>query len=77
MEAEMQTDRKREETLRAIGRMGLLDDNLMILAFDRNIEAAELMLNIILRRNDLKVMEVVSQREMFWEQAFLYTILTG
>ena len=43
--------------------MCLLDDNLMTLVFDRNIEATELLLNIILQRGDLKVLEVAAQRE--------------
>lgn len=63
METEKQADLKREETLKAIEQLCLLDDNLMILAFDRNIEATELLLNVILQRNDLKVLEVVAQRE--------------
>lgn len=58
-----QVDLKREETLKAIETLSLLDDNLMTLVFDRNIEAAELLLNVILQRNDLKVLEVVAQRE--------------
>ena len=43
---------KRKETLKAISEMCLLDDNLMTLVFDRNIEATELLLNIILPRTD-------------------------
>ncbi len=35
----------------------------MALVFDRNPEATELLLNIILQRSDLKVLEVVGQRE--------------
>ena len=58
-----QADLKREETLKAIETMSLLDDNLMTLVFDRNKEATELLLNVILRRDDLKVLEVVAQRE--------------
>ena len=54
---------KRKEAQKAISEMCLLDDNLMTLVFDRNIEATELLLNIILQRNDLKVLEVVGQRE--------------
>ena len=54
---------KRNEVLKAVGEMCLLDDNLMTLVFDRNIEATELLLNIILQRSDLKVLEVVGQRE--------------
>lgn len=63
MDTENQKALKRKETLRAISEMCLLDDNLMTLVFDRNIEATELLLNIILQRNDLKVLEVVGQRE--------------
>ncbi len=58
-----QADVKRKETLKAIETLSLLDDNLMTLVFDRNIEATELLLNVILQRDDLKVLEVVAQRE--------------
>ena len=58
-----QTDVKRKETLKAIETLSLLDDNLMTLVFDRNIEATELLLNVILQRDDLKVLGVVAQRE--------------
>ena len=54
---------KRKGILKAIAELSLLDDNLMTLVFDRNIEATELLLNVILQRNDLKVLEVVGQRE--------------
>lgn len=60
MGTEKQAGLKREETLKAIEQLCLLDDNLMVLAFDRNIEATELLLNAILQRNDLKVLEVVA-----------------
>lgn len=63
MVAENTTDLKRKETLKAIETLSLLDDNLMTLVFDRNIEAAELLLNVILQRDGLKVLEVVAQRE--------------
>lgn len=63
MISENQTDLKRKETLKAIEALSLLDDNLMTLVFDRNIEATELLLNVILQRDDLKVLEVVAQRE--------------
>jgi len=53
----------RKEVLEAIGKLCLLDDNLMTLVFDRNIEATELLLDIILQRDDLKVLEAVGQRE--------------
>ncbi len=52
-----------EEDLRMLAGFSLLDDDFMTIVFDRNIEAAELILNIILHRNDMKVIEVVAQRE--------------
>lgn len=63
MEIKRQADLEYEEELQAIAGLRLLDDDLMTLVFDRNIEAAELLLNVILQRNDLKVAEVVAQRE--------------
>lgn len=56
-------DLRMQENLQAIAKLRLLDDDLMTLVFDRNIEATELLLNIILQRDDLKVLEVVAQRE--------------
>ncbi len=41
----------------------LLDDEFMTIVFDRNTETTELLLNIILGRNDMEVTEVVAQRE--------------
>ena len=46
-----------------LSNLRLLDDDMMTLVFDKNIEATELLLNIILQRTDLKVLEVVAQRE--------------
>lgn len=63
MDTESQKQLEKQETLEAIKKLNLLDDNLMTLVFDRNIEAAELLLNVILQRNDLKVLEVIAQRE--------------
>ena len=56
-------DKRMQENLQIISKLRLLDDDLMNLVFDKNIEATELMLNIILQRTDLKVLEVVAQRE--------------
>jgi len=56
-------DIKREKTLKTIEKLCLFDDDLMTLVFDKNIVATELLLNIILQRDDLKVVEVVAQRE--------------
>lgn len=63
VDAEKQKELKKKETLEAIKKLSLLDDNLMTLVFDRNIEATELLLNVILQRNDLNVLEVIAQRE--------------
>jgi hypothetical protein len=41
----------------------LFDDDFMSLVFDKNVEAAELLLNVILEREDIKVIEVIGQRE--------------
>lgn len=35
----------------------------MSIVFDRNIEAAEFLLNTILERKDIEVLEVIGQRE--------------
>ena len=56
-------DIRMQENLQMISKLRLLDDDLMNLVFDKNIEATELLLNIILQRSDLKVLEVVAQRE--------------
>lgn len=63
MDTQERMERKRKEDLEAIEKLCLLDDNLMTLAFDRNIEATELLLDVILQRSDLKVLEVTAQRE--------------
>lgn len=66
-------NRKRKETklreelseanLNLLAGFRLLDDDFMTIVFDRNIEATELVLKIILSRADLKVLEVIAQRE--------------
>ncbi|MBO5337626.1 MAG: PD-(D/E)XK nuclease family transposase [Lachnospiraceae bacterium] len=56
-------DLRMQENLQAVAKLRLLDDDLMTLVFDKNIEATELLLNILLQRKDLKVLEVVAQRE--------------
>lgn len=53
-------DTRMQENLQIISKLRLLDDDLMNLVFDKNIEATELLLNIILQRSDLKVLEVVA-----------------
>jgi hypothetical protein len=44
--------------------LDLFDDNLMSLVFDGNNEATELLLKIILKRDDITVISVVGQREL-------------
>ena len=51
------------ENLQMISKLRLMDDDLMRLVFDKNVVATELLLNIVLQRSDLKVLEVVAQRE--------------
>jgi len=48
---------------RIIDEMCLFDDDLMSVAFDGNIPAAELLLKILLKQDDIKVVSVVGQRE--------------
>ena len=44
--------------------MSLFDDDLMSMVFDGNIEATELLLRIILKKDDIQVISVVGQREL-------------
>ena len=53
----------REEDLRLLEGFRLLDDDFMTMVFDENIEATELLLNIILERDDLRVTRVEVQKE--------------
>lgn len=53
----------KEEDLKLLAGLRLLDDDFMTMVFDRNTEAAGLVLNIILGRDDMEVIEVVAQRE--------------
>lgn len=46
-----------------IDRLRLMDDDFMTVVFDNNIEAAQLLLGILLKRSDLIVTEVTAQRE--------------
>ena len=50
-----------EETLKILDELCLLDDDFMTMVFDENIEATELLLNIILKRDDMKVIKVEKQ----------------
>lgn len=56
--------RLREEDLQRLRGFRLMDDDFLGIVFDGNIEATELLLNIILGRNDMVVTQVVGQREI-------------
>lgn len=51
------------EDLERLRRFRLMDDDFMSKVFDKNIEATQLLLNIILERKDIKVISVDAQRE--------------
>lgn len=55
--------KNKEENLNLLEGFCLLDDFFMTIVFDRNIGATEFILNIILGRDDLEVIEVAAQRE--------------
>lgn len=55
--------RGKEEALKLLEEFCLLDDFFMMIVFDRNISATGFILNIILGRDDLEVIEVAAQRE--------------
>lgn len=52
-----------EETLEAVEKLCLFDDDFMSLVFERNYEATEYLINTILERGDLRVINVVGQKE--------------
>ena len=52
------------ELEKAIDDLTLFDDDLMSKVFDGNIEAAELLLKIVLERDDIKVKRVKGQVEL-------------
>ena len=60
-EEEIRQDTKTVEQI--VDDMDLFDDDLMSMVFDGNIEATELLLKIILKKNDIIVVSVVGQRE--------------
>lgn len=61
------TEEEIRQDTRTVGQivddMNLFDDDLMSMVFDGNIEATELLLKIILKKNDIIVISVVGQRE--------------
>ena len=58
---ELQQDNRTVEQI--VDDLNLFDDDLMSMVFDGNIEATELLLRIILKRDDIEVISVVGQRE--------------
>lgn len=52
-----------KEDLERLSKLRLMDDDFMSKVFDKNIEATQLLLNIILERTDIKVLSVEAQRE--------------
>ena len=50
-----------EETIHILEQLRLFDDDFMTKVFDENIGATELLLNIILERNDMEVIKVEKQ----------------
>ena len=53
-----------KKDLERLQRLRLMDDDFMTICFDNYIEGAELLLKIILDRDDLKVSEVKTQKEL-------------
>lgn len=58
---ELQTEKSIDKI---IDEMTLFDDDLMSMVFDENIPAAELLLKIVLKRDDIEVISVIGQKEL-------------
>lgn len=54
---------RKQELNETIDGFSLFDDDFMGIVFDRNVEATEFLLNTILERDDIEVLEVIGQRE--------------
>lgn len=63
MSAENEEGVNAQELNETVDGLSLFDDDFMSIVFDGNIEATEFLLNIILERDDLEVVEVIGQRE--------------
>lgn len=59
MLAENESDTRKRELNKTIDNFTLFDDDFMGVVFDQNIEATEFLLNTILERDDMKVIEVI------------------
>ena len=53
-----------ENVEQIIDNLTLFDDDLMSMVFDGNLPAAELLLRIILKRDDLQIISVIGQKEL-------------
>ena len=60
----MSKEEQREKDLERIKALRLMDDDFMTICFNGYIEGAELLLRVILERDDLKVTEVRTQERM-------------
>ena len=60
----MSKEEQRQKNLERIKALRLMDDNFMNVCLDKNKEAAELILKIVLGREDLSVIEVNNQKEI-------------
>lgn len=56
--------RRREEDLQRLRGLRLLDDDFMSIVFGDNKESTQFLLNMLLGRDDIDVMEVVGQRQI-------------
>lgn len=63
MSVENEEEINEKEINKTVDGFTLFDDDFMSVVFDRNIEATEFLLNIILERDDMEVVEVIGQRE--------------
>ncbi len=52
-----------KEDIQILENFRLLDDDFMTVVFQENKKAAELLLNILLKRGDIEVVEIVTQKE--------------
>ncbi len=57
-------DLYKKEYLEHIRKFKLMDDDFMLKCFEDNIECTELVVNIVLDRNDLKIQQVRTQHQI-------------
>ena len=60
----MDKEQQHQEDLQRIRGFRLIDDDFMRIFFDGYIEGAELLIKVILQRDDIKVDEVRTQKEL-------------